>query len=236
MKLPSYILLFMLSLGLHSCIVTEGQRGNGNVTLENRAVEADFSAIQSSAGLNVYLTQGDENAIVVETDENLQPYIATEIENGVLKIYPEKPIHKSKAKKVHVTFVNIDEITATSASSIRTTSELKSQYLKVNSSSGATADLEVFSQQVTLHSSSGSKVGLSGKTMDFSANASSGAKVKARDLLTVNSTVTATSGSEIRLNAYERLDATASSGARVRYHGNPVVSSKVTSGASISKK
>ena len=45
--------------------------GNGNLKTEERYVNQNFNEIIGSGGLEIYLTEGSENKIIVEADENL---------------------------------------------------------------------------------------------------------------------------------------------------------------------
>lgn len=235
MRTLSIIGLFFILLGFQSCMIATGKTGNGNVTMENRPV-SDFSAIKSSAGISVLISQGDRNEIVVETDENLQEYIETTIENHVLKIYPSTSIRRSKALKVHVTFQNIENLSASSASSIRSVSEIKSRDLSVKTSSGATVNLEILSENLELQSSSGSDMKISGRALNVNAQSSSGSAIKAKNLQTSHCVAKASSGSDIYVNVKDELEASASSGADIRFSGNPRVSTKESSGGSVKQR
>ncbi|MCB0465935.1 MAG: DUF2807 domain-containing protein, partial [Aequorivita sp.] len=71
--MKTFITAIGASLILSSCHfnISTGENGNGKVVTEERNVTEDFNEVRGSAGLDVYLTQGDENKIVVEADENL---------------------------------------------------------------------------------------------------------------------------------------------------------------------
>ena len=73
--------------------------GNGNVETEERMVTENFSEVKGSAGLDVYLTEGSENKIVVEADENLLEIIETDITNGRLNLTTKQNIGRVKIKK-----------------------------------------------------------------------------------------------------------------------------------------
>ena len=64
-------------------------RGNGNVEKQERNV-GDFTGIEVRSGIDLVVNQGDQSKLVIEADENLQEYIITEVESGVLKIYVQK--------------------------------------------------------------------------------------------------------------------------------------------------
>ena len=112
MKSIKTLLLLVLVATISSCqfdVNLNHENGNGNVTKEERTVNQEFDKVRGSSGIDVYLTEGSENKIVVEADENLLEIIETNISNGKLTIKANKNIGRSKAKKVHVTYKIIIE-------------------------------------------------------------------------------------------------------------------------------
>jgi len=82
MKTIKILLTIILAATLTSCQFdfNPGVDGNGNVVTEERSVSS-FEKVKGSAGIDVYLTEGNENKIVVEADENLLELIETDIIN-----------------------------------------------------------------------------------------------------------------------------------------------------------
>lgn len=237
MKTLHLTIIIAIVLIVSSCNINMGKRGNGNVVTQDRNISEDFTGVKSSAGIDVYLTQGDENKVVVETDENLQEYIETSVRNGLLKIGTRKNIRRAKARKVYVTFKELDKIEASSGSSIQATSVIKSQNLSLKASSGAEIELEIFSQDLNLRTSSGAEMKISGKASSLAAQASSGSEINAKNLSVLNCIAKASSGAEIDVNVKEQIDAQASSGGEVNYYGNPTTSnSKKSSSGSVRKR
>ncbi len=234
---PIQILLVLLSAGIFSaCTFNLGKKGNGHVVSEERQVSENFTEIKASGGLDIYLIQGNENKIEVEADENLLEQIQTYIKNGKLYI-TSKNIGKSSAKNVYVTFIELNNIQASSGVDIVGKSVLKSEELTLKTSSGAELKLEVLSREIKANSSSGAEMELSGKATSLYASASSGSELNAKNLLTINCTARASSGSEIKINVQEKLTAKASSGGSIDYYGNPLsVESNKSSSGSVKRK
>lgn len=224
MKPINLIVISITALLLGSCNINinNGEKGNGNVVTQERNLAEDFTEIRGSAGLDVYLTQGNENKIVVEADENLQQYITTDIKNGKLHITTSSNIGRSKAKKVYVTFKQLNNIEASSGADVIGNSVIKSKNLSLRSSSGADLTVEVFSQELVIKSSSGSEVAVSGKSSILKADASSGSEIDAEDLYVASCNAEASSGAEITVNVKDKLETNASSGGNINYYGNPV--------------
>ncbi|AFL81616.1 Protein of unknown function (DUF2807) [Aequorivita sublithincola DSM 14238] len=234
-------LIFFTAIGTvllaSSCIsINGGENGNGNVVTEERNLTDDFTEVRGSAGLDVYLTQGSENKIVVEADENLLQYIETDIENGKLHVTTSENIGRSKAKKVYVTYKNLTNIEASSGADVTGNSVIKSQNLSLKSSSGADLKVEVFTQQLSAKSSSGSDLEISGKASSLDADASSGSEINAKKLLVINCIAEASSGAEVTVNVQEKLETKIGSGGEINYYGNPVsVNSNKSHSGSVNK-
>jgi hypothetical protein len=60
-------------------------RGSGNVVTQERQVSGFDSVALSGVG-QVIITQGDQETLTIETDENLMPYIESEVRDGRLEL------------------------------------------------------------------------------------------------------------------------------------------------------
>ena len=224
--LTKIIATTLLSFLLFSCnfdFNITGVQGNGNVQSENRTLNEPFNAIKASHGLDVYLTQGDEESIVIEADENLHQLIKTEIKDNTLHIYAEKNIGHASSKKIMVSFKDISAISSSSGSDVVSTNTISSDRLELNTSSGSDMILKVNTTELDCNSSSGSDLKLSGTTQKLIADASSGSDIKAGELKAESSQVKASSGADITVNTVKELTASASSGGDITYYGNPEV-------------
>ncbi|MBX2828856.1 MAG: DUF2807 domain-containing protein [Flavobacteriaceae bacterium] len=207
--------------------------GNGNVEVEERPVDSDFTEVKGSAGLDVYLTQGDELKIVVEADENLLELIETEVVNGELRVgvVSGQNIGRAKAKKVHVTYTTLTSVSASSGSDVIGNSVIKNEKLQLRSSSGADLEVEILAKEVYADVSSGADLKVSGRATSLTAEASSGSDLKAKDLEVKTCDARASSGADIVVNVRDAINGRASSGGDIRYYGNPTAVS-VKDGAS----
>ena len=197
------------------------ENGNGNVVTEDRPVSENFDKVRGSAGLDVFLTKGNENKITVEADENLLDNIETEVRNGKLYITTNENIGRSKSKKIYVTYESLISVEASSGADVIGNSVLKSEYITLDSSSGADLEIEVNAREVRAESSSGADLKVSGTAIKLIADASSGSDIKAKDLIVTNCNADASSGADITVNVKGKIEADASSGGDVKYYGNP---------------
>ncbi|MEZ4794435.1 MAG: head GIN domain-containing protein [Flavobacteriaceae bacterium] len=219
-KTTLILLLAMVATSCHFDINFGQENGNGNVVTEERPV-GDFSAVHGSAGVDVYLTEGAENKVVVEADENLLDIITTSVEGNTLEISTEKSIGRSKSKKVHVTYKKLESIEASSGADVIGNSVVKSETLSLKSSSGADLEVEILAKELYAKTSSGADLRISGKANRLVADASSGSDLKARELEVISCKAEASSGADIAVSVKSEIEARASSGGDIQYFGNP---------------
>jgi hypothetical protein len=231
-------LLFIATL-FSSCAIDMLNRvsGNRNVVTENRSIKEDFTRVRVSTGIDLHISQGSKNKIVVEADENLQEIIITEVDNGVLKIYSEKNIWRAKSRKVYVTIKTLEAIAATSGADVYAEETLKVNNLKTSATSGAGINISVDANTIETSATSGADIEISGIANNHISKATSGASIDAYQLRSKNVTARVTSGADINVFASESIDAKATSGGDIDFKGSPKqVDKKSSSGGSISAK
>lgn len=224
----------LMALFLSSCVNMnwgEGKRGNGNVTDERREVTEEFTAVEASEGLDVYVTQDRNFEILVEADENIIDLIGTDIRDGKLKIHAIENIGRA-TKKIYVTLPEITALKATSGSDLITQDRIEADEIYLDASSGADLKVELSADIVHADTSSGADIRVSGDSNILYADASSGSDIRAGEFKVQTCEADASSGANIRVNVTKNLVADASSGADIKYTGGAqVTKNKSVSGS-----
>lgn len=224
-KLTTVILFVATMVAAQSAMAfnwTKTVKGNGHVTKDTRNVKS-FTGVKSSAGINVYLFQGDEEKVVVETDDNLQECLITEVDGSILKCYMDCNVRHASKLNVYVNFKQLNKIKASSGSDVYGETTITSDFLDIDVSSAADVKVEVKAGTVNCDASSGADAVIKGKAEYFDGDASSGADIKAEDLKVKSCKASASSGADIRISVSDKIDAHASSGGDVIYYGNPEI-------------
>jgi hypothetical protein len=227
-------LLFTIVILLASCSVL-GERGNGNVVKQERKVAA-FDAIDVSGAFDIYLSLGTTQSVIVETDDNLQPLIKTEVVGNTLKIDNKKPIHDSKCMKVYVTVTDLKKIELSGAVDMETQNKLTLNELEIEISGATDASLDLAVQKLEISSSGGSKMKLSGMANKFDVDVSGAVELRAYDLLAEIVSLSISGAGEAEINVTKELNADISGAATVRYKGDPPKVDSSVSGAGSIKK
>ncbi|MFN8239194.1 MAG: head GIN domain-containing protein [Bacteroidales bacterium] len=224
MKSLRILLITAMCFALISCVDAQFYktvRGNGNVVKKDREASY-FDGVKVSTGIDVYLTQGDKEKIVVEADENIHEYLKTEIKGNVLHIYFDNvSIRDAETKKVYVTMKDVRSVKTSSAGDIYGETPIKTNLLEVGASSAGDIKLEVRAREVRVDISSSGNVTLTGEAEMLEADLSSAGDLEAADLVVKEANVDVSSAGDARVNVSEKLVARASSAGDITYWGNP---------------
>lgn len=216
--IPLSFAFFLLTVT--SCLMGPTVTGNGNITTQNRNVDS-FEKLKVTRGLNVYVSQGDVQKVIVEADENLLEYIETDVEDNMLTITTSANIRNPKSLKVFVTITHIDEIKASAGSNLNTEEIITCNDLDISASAGSNIKLHLNADDIKVSASAGSNITLSGNVDESKINASAGSNIKAEELKTKVCDAKTNSGANIWINVADEFEGNASSGGNIFYYGNP---------------
>lgn len=208
MKKMTIVFLAMCTVLLAGCDLT-GIRGNRRVTTDARPVSA-FSNIDVS-GAFIIDWQSGAPTLNITTDENLFPYIETEVSNDTLRLRTRERLRPTHRIKVFI------------SSPTRTGAKMSGAVqLAAKQLSGATFALEA---------SGASRVSLDGNVDRFLADMTGASKLTANDLHTKVAEISTTGAGDAEINVAQILKAGITGAGKVEYSGNPATVEKHISGA-----
>jgi hypothetical protein len=235
------IILLTVSLGIFFLCFAQGGKVIEDKNAEKRNVSG-FHAIHVSSGIDLYLTQGSDEAVAVSaSDIEFRDRIKTEVENGVLKIYfDSKGFHwnwGNKKLKAYVSVKSIDGLDASGGSDAYLQGTIQSAKLEVELSGGSDLKGNVDVGDMSITQSGGSDVDIAGTVKNLSVDASGGSDLNSYDLVTDYCKISASGGSDTHITVNKELSAKASGGSDIYYKGTGVVREVKSSGSSsITKK
>src|ERR1043166_7615487 len=104
----AFIISLLATVTLVSCGEVFGHRirGNGIIKTETRT-SGEFTSVNVSGAIDLYIKQDAVNSIKVEADENLLQYVEVHNDGGTLQIHEAegvnlKPTHNIKIGRAHV--------------------------------------------------------------------------------------------------------------------------------------
>lgn len=230
-------IFILLSFFLSSCwFLGPSVRGNGHVTEEVRQI-GEFDHISVSRGMNVYITQGSPQKVVVIADNNLHDIIQTKVHGRELQIYADENIRWASEKKVMITVEKLYGIKASSGANAYSQGQIMSEDMEIDASSGANQTIELNVKNLKAECSSGANIKLSGLAKEAEMKTSSGANLICPELKADQCNMSASSGGNVSANVTEKLEAHASSGGNITYYGEPTsVDVHTSSGGNVNRK
>ena len=185
--IPTFFLLLLLA-SINTLNAQEKLKGNKVVITEDRDI-SNFNAIEVKGKIDVILVQGNDQSVVVETDENLQFAIITEVTNDNLIIKLSKKIIKKKALNVYITIdefintittkdntkitvdgiLNFNTLTINAEGNSKITMDLKSEQFILNNNESANVSFTVNTEHVAIHTNktAKTKINLSSNTTEL---------------------------------------------------------------------
>ena len=191
---------------------------------ELRQVE-NFNSIKVANGLDVYITQENEQRVEVEAIKGQIHRIITEVNNGTLHVYVNGNFkwNAKDIRKIYISAPEFKNITANGGADIHGKTVIKAASLNVECNGGADIYLSVQTNDLTLNCTGGADILIEGTTENLNATASGGADINAKKLKAKHVVASASGGGDVDVYASESLKADASGGGDINYLGSPKI-------------
>lgn len=210
--------------------------GQAFANTEDRPV-SNFHAIESSGSFDVYITQGNTEAVKVDAPEDVIGKILTEVKDGTLRIYTKekfswKNIFNNKKVSIYVTVKSVDAISLSGSGNVNFKDGLTARgdmHLHISGSGNVQGKLTAKSLDASVSGSGNLR--LSGSAENQNASVSGSGNYSARDFTSANVNVSVSGSGNAAVYASESINARVSGSGGVHYGGNPKNVSKSKSGS-----
>jgi hypothetical protein len=211
------LFLSLTMLLMSGCHNKFGQAtGSGTMKVEKRTVPS-FTAVSISGAYDVEIVVQKEQSLEIEGDDNLLPFITTDVHGGLLDINNSKSFSTKNKLHLRISVPNLDAISTSGASDI-VISSVKSDGFNVDVSGAGSLQL-------------------SGETKTLEIKQSGAGDVDAKELHAEKVNVESSGAATADVYATEELRASVSGAGNVNYYGDPKTVNKEASGAgSITKR
>ena len=205
------------------------------------AVREDFTRLKISSALKVWITQGDNCDIRIETEEGSDCRSLVDIDqsgetlelalkSGLLKL---RDFH---AINVYITIRELKELEVSGAVDVRSKNKLLCQQLDMDLSGAVKTQLDLSAGDVTVECSGAVKLELQGECKSLDIDMSGATKVLATEMSVDVCHVETSGAGSIDVNVIRELRVDSSGASSVTYRGDPEVLKIRTSGASEVRK
>jgi hypothetical protein len=236
--------LGILILGVLACTLnisanpgTGTVRGSGKMSTENRTVKG-ISGVELAMPGTLYVKSGDSESLSIESEDNLLPYIESDVRNGILQIRTQSGtnLQMSKATVYTLTVTELTELRVSSSGDIDAMG-LEGKRCSVDISSSGNIRLgsvDCSSLEVSI-SSSGVLEVLSGMVERQEVSLSSSGDYRASDLLSSQADLTLSSSGSATINVSDQITGRLSSSGNLFYIGDPRLEVDSTSSGRVEK-
>ncbi|GAA0892474.1 hypothetical protein GCM10009122_21530 [Fulvivirga kasyanovii] len=221
MKKPSIYLFAIFSfLFLSYCDSYRQERGNGNITSQEKEVE-DFKELEIGGNYEVFLQKAEKPGLTIVADENLHEFIKIDQHGDVLEITSEATLKSEEGIKLYVDYVELMAINTSGAAVIKSDDVITGDYLRLEMSGAGVIDLEVELKALKINVSGAGAVELAGNVIEQNIQMSGAGGLEAYDLISQKSKIDISGVGGAAVTVKKQLEATVSGVGGISYRGNP---------------
>ena len=197
-------------------------KGNGNVVTVKRTT-SDYDGISVGGSFDVILVKGKEGNITIEGEENIIPYIETEVNGNTLKVKYEKNINVRTTKRltVTITYEDIEKVSMGGSGNITAEGTMKSSDFSVSLGGSGNITLAIDADEVSSNIGGSGNIRLSGNSNEFTCSIAGSGSIKAYDLSTNELFATIAGSGSIRTTVKTKIKAKVVGSGSIYYKGNP---------------
>lgn len=228
--LSSLIIILFVATG---CAQNYGKvKGNGKVINETRNV-GNFDQVSVSGSFDVFLVKGNEGKVDIKIEENLLPYIVTEVDNGKLKIRWKRGTNISTTKSTQVTvyFKDINGIGVSGSSDVVAKDKIRSNEFSVSVSGSGDIDFEIETDRLKASVSGSGDLDISGSAKNITASVAGSGDIDAYGLKADSADLKISGSGGMTITVENELKVRVSGSGDIKYKGNPRIEDIKVSGS-----
>ncbi len=237
MKKRYIVVIFVLVI--ISCITGNYIRGNGVITTHVRdLITSDYSRIKSLGSFDIVLVSDVENSISIKGDDNIIPYILTEVQNDSLIIKFQDDVNIRSYTVLEVTVPlnnNINEISLSGSGSINGKDVIISDNISLRTLGSGDMKMSLQAQNVFISIAGSGEVDVNGNTNTLKVNINGSGDVSAYDLVSKVATLTISGSGNIETTVNDKLTTTITGSGDIFYKGTPQVTVDISGSGKIRK-
>jgi hypothetical protein len=203
-RLAGLVLLTVLAAGCHG--MGPQIRGSGKRELQKRNV-SPFTSISTEGAFTIEVTCQKDLSLEVEGDDNVLPYVTSDVSNNVLRLKNTKNYSTSEPVKFKISVPNLDGFSSNGAGRI---------------------DIRgISNDKFEIDANGAPTIIVSGTTKVIDIGANGAVKVDTTKLHAARGVVETNGASHVDLDVTDQLDATVNGPSTITYKGDPVVNKSV---------
>ena len=211
--------------------------GSGNKVTENRTISG-VDRVELAIPAKLEIKQGSAEDLTVTADDNVLPYLTTNVSNGklIIRYQPQVQVRPSQPPQISLTVKDLKGVQVSSSGSMQVGSITADDFDLALSSSGSIDIQNLQAANITAELTSSGNITVRGEAKKLNLDVSSSGAFQAGDLKVQEAVITLSSSGGITVWVTENLRANISSSGNIYYYGNPTVHSTLTSSGKVIPK
>lgn len=146
-------LFLFLMVAVLTSMIASGQKK------ETRPVSG-FTGIEASSAFDITVTKGNSESLVIEADDELMPYVRSEVRNGVLHLYLDngKKVRNIKMLRAAIVLKNLDKVSLSGACKLTANDLFTPDQFKGGCSGASNMTVNVNTGQLSIGASGASEI------------------------------------------------------------------------------
>lgn len=197
-------------------------KGNGNVVTVNRTT-SDYDGVSAGGSFDVILVKGKEGKITIEGEENIIPYIETEVSGNTLKIKYKKNVNVRTTRRLTVTvpFKSLNSVSLGGSGKIKSKDLIKTSDFSASLGGSGDIELQVDADNVKASIGGSGNINLTGSTNEFTCSIAGSGSIRAYELKTDEINAKVAGSGSIKTTVKSKIKAKIVGSGSVYYKGNP---------------
>lgn len=210
-------------------------KGSGDIIVEEREVSG-FDQIAMAGMGRIIITQGEEESLTIETDDNLMEYIETRVRGNTLEIdfaddvflSPGDSLQPSAGFVFRISVIDLESISVSGAADIKA-EKLKADRFEINFSGAGDIQVDdLNAERVVVNVSGAGDVDLTGRVLSQEVNLSGLGRYQAFELESQDASVVISGAGGAELWATDTLTVVISGAGDVEYYGDPSLNRQIS--------
>lgn len=237
MRIEAIITLVLLGSVLFSGCISSSNCvvGSGNVVNETRSV-GSFNGIDLRGSGSLFLSQGTQQPLRIEAEDNILKVLTTRLESGKLIIGSDSCISATKPVRIYATVKDINSLEVSGSGTITGESMIQADTLDLKLSGSGGMDLNLKAKTLRTELPGSGTIQLRGAAHDQTADISGSGKIAGYDLATRRSEITISGSGVAEASVSDEIVARISGSGAVYYRGHPERIGEDISGSGVVRK
>jgi len=188
------LVLFLMIFGMTATIAFSQKK-------ETRQVSG-FTGIDASSLFDITVAKGDKESLAIEADDNVMPYVRSEVKNGVLNLYLDnykKENNNITILRAVIVMKNLDKVALSGACKLTSNDLFTPDKFKADCSGVTSMTAKVNTGQLSIATSGGSKIQINANVSGDTNIEMSGVSKMSGELKANNVALSSSGGCSIEL-------------------------------------